>query len=440
MNGHLSNQTVERFHSEALTKGDRTEMYNHILRCEPCRKLVVTPETEAVAVAALTDHLLPQMGDDPYHLDAATIEAFVDDKLDLFDRSTARLHLEDCAECSDEVTDFRESLATMRAVARDSESRRVEVVAPRRAFVFAMPMRIAAMIAVIAFAALALLAVWRWKSSAPTNAPGIDTRAGSQPTPLASPVVPSLAPSPSTLNPPKLAENLPGRSGTETPTHSVALKDGSNEISIDQAGNVVGLPLLPAESRQAVKNALTGEALLRPNVLDDVAVADASTRGGTGNEERIRIVSPTRTVVWQDKPILRWKSSKSAEGYRIEIADSNFRQVAKSDDLPASSQAWTSAVALKRGQVYTWTIRAVNKEGNLSEVASQGKFKILPEGRLRELNQLKGRRSHLALGLFYAREGMISESEREFGILVKDNPDSALAKKLLSEVRAWRPR
>src|SRR5437660_902105 len=225
MNGHLSNQTVERFHSEALTKGDRTGIYNHILRCEPCRKLVVTPETEAVAVAALTDHLLPQMGDDPYHLDAATIEAFVDDKLDLFDRSTARLHLEDCAECSDEVTDFRESLATMRAVARDSESRREEVVAPRRSF--AMPMRIAAMIAVIAFAALALLAVWRWKSSAPTNAPGIDTRVGSQPTPLASPVLPNLAPSPSTLNPPKLAEIPPAKRGSENgPRSSVPLRDG----------------------------------------------------------------------------------------------------------------------------------------------------------------------------------------------------------------------
>ena len=107
MNGHLSNQTVERFHSEALTKGDRTEIYNHILRCEPCRKLVVTPETGAVAVAALTDHLLPQTGDEPYHLDANRIEAFVDDKLDPLDRSTARLHLEDCAECSDELTDFR---------------------------------------------------------------------------------------------------------------------------------------------------------------------------------------------------------------------------------------------------------------------------------------------------------------------------------------------
>jgi len=241
MNGHLSNQTVERFHSEALTKGDRTEIYNHILQCEPCRKLVVTPETEGVAVAALTDHLLPQTGDEPYHLDATTIEAFVDDKLDPLDRSTARLHLEDCAECSDEVTDFRESLATMRAVARDSESRRVEVVA--RSFVFAMPMRIAAMIAVIAFAALALLAVWRWKSSAPTKAPGIDTTVGTQPTPLASPVVPNLAPSPSALNPPKLAEIPPSKRGSEnTPRRSVLLKDGPNEISIDQAGTMAGLP------------------------------------------------------------------------------------------------------------------------------------------------------------------------------------------------------
>jgi hypothetical protein len=300
-------------------------------------------------------------------------------------------------------------------------------------------MRIAATIALVAFAALVFLAVWRWKSSGP-KPPGVDTTAGSQPTPSASPAIPSFAPSPTNINPPKLAtNNQPAGTGSETPANaSVALKDGPNEISLDQAGNVNGLPALPADSRQAIKEALKGESLNRPEVLDEVAVAEGSTRGG--NEDRITIVSPTRIVIAEDKPTLRWTTSRTAEGYRIEIADSNFRQVAKSDDLPATTHTWTPSTALKRGQVYTWTIRAVNGEGNLSEVASQGKFKILGVDRLRELDQLKGHRSHLALGLFYAREGMTSDAEREFGTLAKENPESAVAKKLFKEVRAWRKR
>ena len=91
--------------------------------------------------------------------------------------------------------------------------------------------------------------------------------------------------------------------------------------------------------------------------------------------------------------------------------------------------------------VYTWTIRAVNQNGELSSVTSQGKFKVLAEDGNRRLNRLKfTSQSHLALGLFYAREGMIAQAEREFGVLVKENPDSSVAKRLLSEVRSWRKR
>ena len=145
MNAHLSNEIVERFHNQSLTVGDRGVIYNHILGCETCRRRVVTAQTEAVAVQALSNHLLPQEGDEPFHLDPATIEAFVDDKLDALDRNIAKLNLEDCAECSDEVTDLRESLATMRAT-----SRAAEVSIPARSHVrFSTSMRVAAAVALV---------------------------------------------------------------------------------------------------------------------------------------------------------------------------------------------------------------------------------------------------------------------------------------------------
>src|SRR5947208_3806689 len=170
MNAHLSNEIVERFHNQSLTVGDRGVIYNHVLGCETCRRRVVTAQTEAGAVQALSNHLLPQEGDEPYHLDPATVEAFVDDKLDALDRNIAKLHLEDCTECSDEVTDLRESLATMKAVSRAAK------MSPslRSHARFSTPMRIAAAVALVSFAAIALFVIWRTKFTTTERSPGRD--------------------------------------------------------------------------------------------------------------------------------------------------------------------------------------------------------------------------------------------------------------------------
>lgn len=436
MSAHLSNEIVERFHSQSLTGGDRGVIYDHILGCETCRRKVVTPQAEVVALEALTNHVLPQEYEDPLHLDSETIEAFVNDTLDPLDRSTAKLHLEDCTECSNEVNDFRESLATMKAASRQQDGRQtIAVEATTVRTRFSVQMKIAAAVALIAFAMVALMVVSRLRSTP------VETTVGSQPTPLSSPQSPGVAPSPAIINPPQLAENPPVKGSVEKHQNAVAvLKDGQSEITVDQFGNVAGLPSLPSESHQAVKEALSGEAIARPAVLDEVTSTQVSERAPSGNEERIRIAYPTNSVILGNRPTLRWTPSKAAASYRIEIADEAFHQIAKSEDLPASRSDWTPATQLKRGAIYTWSIRAVNREGEPSALTSQGKFKVLGEGEVRQLNRLKASRSHLALGLFYAHEGMIAEAEREFSDLVKQNPDSAVARRLLKDVRSWRGR
>ena len=96
---------------------------------------------------------------------------------------------------------------------------------------------------------------------------------------------------------------------------------------------------------------------------------------------------------------------------------------------------------MKRGGIYTWTIRAVNKERDASPVVPQGKFKVLSQDRVRELNQLKtSSQSHFALALFYAQEGMVAGAEREFRILLKANPNSPVLKKLVKDVGSWQKR
>jgi len=60
----------------------------------------------------------------------------------------------------------------------------------------------------------------------------------------------------------------------------------------------------------------------------------------------------------------------------------------------------------------------------------EAKFKVLEEEKARELTHLKRASSHLALGVFYAREGMAAEDEKDFQILVDSNPQSSIPQML----------
>jgi Flp pilus assembly protein TadD len=66
------------------------------------------------------------------------------------------------------------------------------------------------------------------------------------------------------------------------------------------------------------------------------------------------------------------------------------------------------------------------------------RFAVLSTENFQELTSLQKSNSHLALGVSYARAGLLNEAEREFQSLVKLNPQSELARKLLQSVRSIR--
>src|SRR5204863_5601779 len=100
----------------------------------------------------------------------AMFEGFDDGTVDALGRNTAKLHLEGCGECSAEVADLRESLAPMRSASRQQVERHTtRDIASSPPFGLSVPMRIAAMVAMIAFAAIALVVVWRWSSTGPAQ-------------------------------------------------------------------------------------------------------------------------------------------------------------------------------------------------------------------------------------------------------------------------------
>ena len=66
---------------------------------------------------------------------------------------------------------------------------------------------------------------------------------------------------------------------------------------------------------------------------------------------------------------------------------------------------------------------------------------VLDQGKIRDLDQaaLASNKSHLVLGSLYVQAGLLDDAEHEFRALIRENPDSTLAKKMLKQVRSLRP-
>ena len=159
-----------------------------------------------------------------------------------------------------------------------------------------------------------------------------------------------------------------------------------------------------------------------------------------GIEEPVKLVCPVKTEILEDALLMQWGPSQGVDLCRVEVVDDRFRQGARSSDLSLSTRPLRSDVPLKPGIIYPWVVRGITRsaEGSSVSLTSQSRFKFLEEAILKELNNLNANsESHLARGIFYAREGMIAEAERGFQALANDNPRSSLAKTFLKEIQSW---
>jgi hypothetical protein len=203
-------------------------------------------------------------------------------------------------------------------------------------------------------------------------------------------------------------------------------------IQIDRSGNVSGLDDVPKPSRDEIAQVLLSGRIDRPSILKELSGQESALRG-SNRSQPFKLISPGRSVIVSNHPTFKWESISGASSYTIYVTDTTGQIVAKSDQLAPDSREWRVPNALKRGQAYSWTVTAV-AEGK--EITSPGpsapemRFQILSAKDLQELNQLKQKRSHLALGIFYARVGLISDADREFQELVRLNPKSRVAQAL----------
>jgi len=450
---------MERFNLSALPQTELNSISEHLTTCQACYQLFVEALRREKGSTGLRFTIEPEVLLRDEHLEYEQLVGLADNTLDATDREIIDAHLSVCATCQERVRSFvtfKDELEPELRVRYGPAARQ-----PQRKKVFwtdwwsglAWKPAYAAAVVVIGIVLVIGVALFlkhrsdnleAWqkqpdvKIGAPTQTPTPKSQSARNalptPVPVPSEQLPRRAPSPALT-----VRNQEGLKSLENVGVVAALNDERGKVTVDKAGNVSGLDEIPQNTRQEI-----GEALLAENIK---ARAKQTELGGgpivlrgPDNSPTFRLRSPARTVIISDRPSFEWEKLAGANSYRVSVGDLRGHEIVKSEELPADQTRWTSPTSLKRGEIYVWEVEGTidgKKIVSPGTSAPQMKFKILSESSALELEKLKQVRSHLALGVFYAREGMVAEAEHEFQILVRDNPHSLVLKKLLKEIQSW---
>ncbi|MDQ2856883.1 MAG: hypothetical protein M3R68_11175 [Acidobacteriota bacterium] len=415
MTEHLTEQTIEHYRRRQVEPVERQRADAHLAQCEACVKRILDGNNAALAFDSLGEAFTPATNEEPFHLSSAELMQFASKTASEADKIICESHLEHCPSCNRE-------LRLLSAAPAEAPATRTNVTTITRARSqmpqWSTPARVAAVLALVAL--LLLVAVlWRQTRS---HEDSVRNTPSPAPTPFASPI-PSIAPS-----------------VEATPPATALLKDNGTEIRLDQDGKLIGLEKLDETTQQMAKAALAGENLTRPKELEGLSSPRIKLLGEPPGETTFRLVSPLGQMIIEDHPTLKWRPLAGATGYVVTVFDKNFNRVAQSP--PLSKTEWTLAAPLARGGTFLWEV-TTTVDGNTitapAAPAPRAQFRVIESDKLGAWIKLKQQQpaSHLALGLGYARLGLLNDAEREFRQLVNENPDSAIARKLLRTVQMW---
>jgi hypothetical protein len=435
MTEHLSEREVSLFRDRTIGPTERARIDSHVTKCESCLRRILPAEDLALAYSEVTESLLPDRMEKPFHLSNKELRDYAGGTIDQTDRIIFESHLDICGQCSEAL----QSLAASPPIEKQSDSRSTkrsdvapEEVSPqwRPAVLFTPGRAIAAAL----ITACLLLALFVWQRRYLQNSDQT-TRTSESPTPSVSP--PSKSPT----------QQESEVAGADHPADDqseiiATLKDNGRKIELDRTGKLIGLEELPEANRSLVRTALTAKSLPKPDVLDKLTAPSITLMDPTARENSFGLIGPLGTVIVSNHPNLRWKPLDGATSYTVSVFDADFNRVARS--APQAATQWTTPI-LHRGMIYSWEVVAM-KDGQevRSPVAPapRAQFKVLEAEKLSELTNQKQHKpvSHLALGLTYARFGLLTEAEEQLQVLAKENPDSVIAKRLLQMVKNWQNR
>jgi len=442
MNGHLSEQLIERYRQRALLPAELLYADDHLVACEICRQhLGDEPRVQAAGLSLRRDLAATGLT----HLAYEQLEGYIEGSLDQTDREIADSHLNLCAQCATELDHLRAFTTEMDAypareyvpAAPPSLGEKLRSFAKGlregsegfwRSPALWLPVQLASLGLIIAL--LLWVAVLKSRNSqlkTTLDAARQQNEELKQDYQTATASVTELQNELAQLKSAALPSSI-----------VVALNDGPGQVTLDREGNLAGVP---PEYQQTVKQTLTAQQIGSPQMLSELIGKSGVLMGPADEGHPIALLSPVGTVVLSDRPVFRWRRLDDADGYVVKIYDAGFNEVVASPQL--SRTVWTTTRALQRGRTYSWQVmaRAAAKEV-ISPVkpAPDAMFMVLDQAKANDLIHAKNAvgSSHLTLGILYAQAGLLDDAERELQALLRANPQSPLAQKLLRSVREKR--
>jgi hypothetical protein len=433
MTHHLSTLQVQQLCVSALPEDELVAAAVHTTECQSCNERFVEELKRQRGSTPLNFTLEPEFWFQHDHVDFDQLVALADKTLDQDTEEIINIHLKTCESCREDVRSF---LAFRNATAREKNVTFGPIdyqptrAVPTRAWWQRLQTRAVYAVAAIVLVAIAILigVIALNSRSGPLEANKQDHQ---NPDIERTPNV-SSSPAPSVVSSPS--------SGADSEKVAI-LKDSLGEVTIAKNGRITGLDELPEKNRQYIARAVVSEQVEPPDVLRHLSGEQSGLRGNDDGRQGFRLMYPVRRVVIDDRPLFRWESLPGVSSYGVYVLDANGNQVGESEELPPTKTQWKAPAPLPRGQVFSWTVIAVvdgKKVASPSASAPEMKFAVLSAENFQELTSLKKSNSHLALGVYYARAGLLNEAEREFHSLLKLNPQSELARKLLQSVRSIR--
>ncbi len=427
MTEHLTETEVNLFRERALTQTERKKLEAHVAICESCLGRILPSEDAALVYSELTEAFLPDSAEEAFHLSNADVRAYAQGALNQADRVIFESHLEICGQCSEAL----QSLASPRVEGVSASAPYASMPAqqflPAWTASFGLtPTRAVAGVLVAACIVLAFVVWQRWpgravdqtaqqsRSQAPSNPPS------GSPTPI----------------------QTEATQGSNSDQVVASLEDNGRKFQLDNSGKLIGLEEFPEASRSLVRSVLANKTLPKPEVLDKLTAPPITLMDPTAREDTFGLLGPSGTVITADHPNLRWQALRGAASYTVSVFDADFNLATRS--APQTGTQWTST-KLQRGKIYSWEVVAVRNGQEVRSPAApapRAQFKVLEAETLLELTRLKNKKpiSHLALGLTYARSGLLAEAESHLQILARENPNSPVAARLLRTVQEWRKR
>ncbi len=420
---HIPDKRMEAFCARALMDSELAAIAEHIASCGQCQWLFQETLKRERGSQIIPVSLSPANWFRHEHLDYDRLESFAENRFDAEETAIVNLHHESCAVCREDARsyfEFRDATENKTHSRHPAEPRSPRTKKPSYErkpsanrwkpahAIMALLILGTAILAAVFFSTQGVIGR---KSRIPESPQAISTES-SPPTPASSPSE-SVTPN-------------PAESGEDV---VASLADGERTVRFNEAGVVSGLETFPEAMRQDITEALLTGAPRRSTALSEL-MRDPE-RGSSA-----ALLYPRRIVITEDRPNFRWAPIAGASSYQIRVSDPDGNQIANSGQLTSDTTQWRPSTRLKRGVIYWWDVIAMV---NGKWTASETNFKLLGGEKLGELTMLKNQyQSHLALGLFYLREGALVEARRELELLVKDNPNSPIAAKLLSQAHSWR--